>query len=62
MRPSRVDDAAPTRVRAAALHVQQDACLIERLEANLDRAEEQGWRYGDADWMRAHRRRQATRC
>jgi hypothetical protein len=49
------------RVRAAALHVEQDACLIEQLKANLDRAEEQGWRYSDADWVRAHRRRQATR-
>jgi hypothetical protein len=25
------------RVRAAALHVEQDACLIEQLEANLGR-------------------------
>jgi hypothetical protein len=49
------------RVRAAALHVEQDACLIEELEAGLDRAAEQGWRYSDADWVRAHRRRQATR-
>jgi hypothetical protein len=49
------------RVRAAALHVEQDACLIEELEASLDRAAEQGWRYSDADWVRAHRRRQATR-
>ena len=49
------------RVRAAALHVEQDARLIEELEAALDRAEEQGWRYSDADWVRAHRRRQATR-
>jgi hypothetical protein len=48
------------RVRAAALHVEEDACLIEQLEANLDRAGEQGWRYSDADWVRAHRRRQAT--
>jgi hypothetical protein len=48
-------------VRAAALHVEQDACLIEQLEANLDRAAEQGWRYSDADWLRAHHRRQATR-
>jgi hypothetical protein len=47
------------RVRAAALHVEQNACLIEQLEANLDRAEEQGWRYSDADWVQAHRRRQA---
>jgi len=53
-------DASP-RVRAAALHVEQDACLIEQLEANLDRAAEQGWRYSDADWVRTHRRRQATR-
>ena len=48
------------RVRAAALHAEQDACLIEELDANLDRAGEQGWRYSDADWVRAHRRRQAT--
>ena len=48
------------RVRAAALHVEQDACLIEQLEANLDRAAERGWRYRDADWVRAHRLRQAT--
>ena len=49
------------RVRAAALHVEQDACVIEELDARLDQAAEQGWRYGDADWMRSHRRRQATR-
>jgi hypothetical protein len=49
------------RVRAAALHAEQDACLIEELDARLDRAEEQGWRYADADWLRAKRRRQATR-
>ena len=49
------------RVRAAALHVEQDACLIEELDARLDLAVEQGWRYSDADWMRSHRRRQATR-
>lgn len=48
------------RVRAAALHVEQDACLIERLEANLDRAAEQGWPYSDAGWTRKHRQRQAT--
>ncbi len=48
-------------MRAAALHAQQDACLIEELEARLDRAAEQGWRYSDAGWVRAHRRRQATR-
>jgi hypothetical protein len=33
----------------AALHVEQDACLIEELEAGLDRTAEQGWRYSDAD-------------
>jgi hypothetical protein len=47
-------------VRAAALHAEQDACLIEELNANLDRAAEQGWRCIDADWVRAKRRRQAT--
>ena len=47
-------------VRAAALHVERDACEIETIEAGLDRAQEQGWRYGDADWVRKHRRRQAT--
>ena len=49
------------RVRAAALHAEQDACLIEQLEANLDRAAEQGWLYSDADWVGVKRRRQATR-
>jgi hypothetical protein len=49
------------RVRAAARHVEQDACLIEELETRLDRAAEQGWRYSDADWVRARRRRQGTR-
>jgi len=34
-------DTSP-RVRAAALHAEQDACLIEELEANLDLAAEQG--------------------
>jgi len=48
------------QVRAAALHVEQDACLIEQLEANLDRAEEQGWRYSDTDWVQAKRRRQSS--
>lgn len=49
------------RVRAAALHAEQDACEIEAIEAGLDRAEEQGWRYSDPDWVRTKRRRQATR-
>jgi hypothetical protein len=48
-------------VRAAALHVEQDACEIEAIEAGLDRAEERGWRYSDPDWVRTKRRRQATR-
>ena len=46
----------PTARRAA-----KDACLIEELETRLDRAAEHGWRYSDADWVRAHRRRQAIR-
>ena len=48
------------RVRAAALHVERDACEIETIEAGLDRADEQGWRYSDPDWVRRHRQRQAT--
>ena len=48
-------------VRAAALHAEQDACLIEELDARLDRAAEQGWRYSYAGWVGTHRRRQATR-
>ena len=48
-------------VRAAARHVEQDACGIEAIEAGLDRAGEQGWRYGGPDWVRTKRRRQATR-
>jgi hypothetical protein len=49
------------RVRAAGLHAEQDACLVEELDARLDQAEEQGWRYSDADWVRVKRRCQATR-
>jgi hypothetical protein len=37
-------------VRAAALHVELDACEIETIEAGLDRAAEQGWRDSDAGW------------
>ena len=48
------------RVRAAALHVEHDACEIETIEAGLDRAEEQGWRHSDPGWVARHRRRQAT--
>ena len=47
-------------VRAAALHVERDACQIETIEAGLDRAAEQGWRYSDAGWVSMHRQRQAT--
>ena len=49
------------RVRDMALHVERDACEIEAVEAGLDRAAEQGWRYSDADWVSTHRRRQASR-
>ena len=48
------------RVRAAALHVEHDACEIEAIEAGLDRADEQGWRYSDPGWVRRKRQRQAT--
>ena len=48
------------RVRAAALHVERDACEIETIEAGLDRAAEQGWRYSDSGWVRRKRLRQAT--
>jgi hypothetical protein len=47
-------------VRAAALHVEHDACQIETMETSLDRAAEQGWRYSDAGWVSRHRQRQAT--
>lgn len=49
------------RVRDMALHVERDACEIEVVEAGLDRAAEHGWRYSDADWVKTHRRRQASR-
>jgi hypothetical protein len=49
------------RVREMALHVERDACEIEAVEERLDRAAEQGWRYSDADWVRTHRLRQASR-
>jgi hypothetical protein len=47
-------------VRDMALHVERGACEIEAIEAGLDRAAKQGWRYSDADWVRTHRRRQAS--
>ncbi len=53
-------DADP-RVRAAALHVERDACEIELITTKLDNAAERGRRYSDADWVRKKRRRQASR-
>ena len=47
-------------MRAAALHVEHDASEIETIEAGLDRAAEQGWRYSDPGWVRRKRLRQAT--
>jgi hypothetical protein len=47
-------------VRAAALHVEHDACEIEAIETGLGRADEQGWRYSDTDWVSKHRQRQST--
>ncbi len=47
-------------VRAAALHVEHDACEIETIEAGLDQANDQSWRYSDNDWVSKHRQRQAT--
>lgn len=49
------------RVRAVALHVEQDACRMEEKAATVERAEEQGWRYGDANCLDNYRRRSATR-
>jgi hypothetical protein len=49
-----------SQVRAAALHVERDACEIEKIEAGLDRAAEQGWRYSDNGWVRRKRLRQAA--
>jgi hypothetical protein len=48
------------RVRAAALHVEHDACEIETIDAGLDRAAGQGWRYSDPGWVRRKRLRQAS--
>jgi hypothetical protein len=50
----------PIRGCAAALHVERAACGIETIEAELDRAAEQGWRYSDDGWVRRKRLRQAT--
>jgi hypothetical protein len=52
------------RVRAVALHVEEDAGRIEEIEAALDKATEraeQGERPGDRDWLARWERRRATR-
>ena len=52
------------RVRAVALHVEEDAGRIEEIEATLDQASEraeQGERLSDRDWLAGWERRQATR-
>jgi len=49
------------RVREMALHVERDACQIEAIETGLDRAAKQDWRYSDADRVKTHRQRQASR-
>ncbi len=52
------------RVRAIALHVEQDAGPLEEIEASLDRASERtghGERSGDRDWLAGWERRRATR-
>jgi hypothetical protein len=52
------------RVRATALHVEQDAGRIEEIEATLDRASERiedGERPGDPDWLAQWQRRRAAR-
>ena len=49
------------RVRAVALHVEQDACRMEEKAATVERAEEQGWRYADKGYLDNYRRRSATR-
>lgn len=42
-----------------AVHLIEHASTIELIEAGLDQAAERGRRYGDADWTREKRRRQA---
>lgn len=52
------------RVRAVALHVEQDAGRLEEIEATLDRASERtehGECSGDRDWLAGWERRRATR-
>lgn len=51
------------RVRAVALHVEQDAGRIEKIEATLDQATErieQGEHVGDRDWLDAWEKRRST--
>jgi hypothetical protein len=48
----------PSRaVRRVAVHVEQDAGGVERIEARLDRAEEIGARFADRDFCQHWRRR-----
>ena len=52
------------RVRAVALHVEEDAGRIEEIETTLDQASErldQGERPADRDWLAAWERRRTTR-
>jgi hypothetical protein len=52
------------RVRAVALHVEEDAGRIEEIEATLDKATEraeQGERPGDRGWLAEWDRRRASR-
>jgi hypothetical protein len=52
------------RVRAIALHVEQDAGRLEEIEATLDRASQRtgpGECSGDRDWLAGWERRRATR-
>ena len=46
-------------VRRVAIHVEHDADLVEGMEAKLDRAEELGVRFADADFLRNWRGRRA---
>jgi hypothetical protein len=49
------------RVRAMALHVEQDACRIERIAAELETADTQGRSPRDQNWASGQRQRLATR-
>jgi hypothetical protein len=49
------------RVRAIALHVEQDACRIEKIAAELETADTQGRSPRDQNWASGQRQRLATR-